>query len=100
MANDTLRKISAINDEIMTLGAQIEQKRKDALALAYGMVAVDRHDRAFRVLATKVTPGSYRLFLDGPILKADGSDHLRNRNSSTSSLLKDLKSLKGDRPHD
>lgn len=84
------RQLEAITDEIMALGEQIELKRKEALAIVAGMVATDRTGTKFKVTSTRLFPGSWRLFIEGPSLKVDGSPHARNSSRSPVNLLADL----------
>lgn len=85
---DAATEIERITQEIMALGQQIEVKRKEALAIVRGLTATDdRHGDKFRIEATRIAPGSWRLFLDGPLLKKDGSAHARNRVSVPIGLI-------------
>lgn len=86
-----LDELKRLSDEISALGLEIESKRKRALELANGMIAVCDRDDTYIVRSSRVLPGSWRLWLEGPRLKADGKPHARAAHNYPVALIRELR---------
>lgn len=85
IADEMDRIVSAIDEA----GKLIDSQCAKASELLLSKIATDRNGRRFRIDRVKVYQGgmAWRLYVEGPRLKATGEPHARTRDSSPLGLL-------------